>query len=225
MKNTLFSILAIGFIALSAGCSKSSNNAPPTTANVMFFDGCAGTTNVDVSANGTKIGAASSLAFLKNSSYQPVTQGNDSFSFVLTNLGTPLKSGTFSLVAGTSYSIFTGGLITGATILSIADDLTAPTAGNCKIRFVNLSTDAMSVTANVGNTAIATAITSQGFSSFSQVAAGSYTIKAGDPANINTVISVGPQQLSAGSIYTIVLTGTLTGTGVSALTLTLITNH
>jgi len=35
----------------------------PTTASVMFVNGCAGTGNVDVSVNGTKLVAASNLAF------------------------------------------------------------------------------------------------------------------------------------------------------------------
>lgn len=224
MKNTVYSILTLAVIALLPACSKN-NSSPSTTANVMFVDGCAGTTNVDVSVNNTKISAATNLAFLKNSGYQQIIKGTDSISFVLSNLGTPLKSASSTFAVNSYYSVFVAGLITGSAIVITNDDLTVPTSGNAKIRFVNLSSDALSETANVGNTAIATVITSQGVSAFSQVAAGSYTIKAGDPSNINTVVSIGPQQLSAGKIYTIMLTGTLSGTASSGLTLTLINNN
>ncbi|MBS1689965.1 MAG: DUF4397 domain-containing protein, partial [Bacteroidetes bacterium] len=61
-------------------------------------------------------------------------------------------------------------------------------------------------------------------SSFTSVTPGSYTIKAGDPANISTVVSVA-QQIDAGKIYTVVLTGTLSGSGTSGLTLTVFKNN
>jgi hypothetical protein len=224
MKKLFHAFSVILIIVGLASCSKS-NSSAPTTASVMFVDGCAGTTNVNISVNNTQIAAASNLAFLKNTGYQQVTPGTDSITFILANLGTPLKTATNALTAKVNYSVFVGGLITGSTFVILNDDLTAPSSGNAKIRFVNLSTDADTVTANVGNTAIATGIVSQGSSPFTQIAAGSYTIKAGDPSNINTVVSVGPQQLNAGSIYTVMLTGTLSGTGISGLTLTVITNH
>ena len=216
-----FSILAIaGFSA----CKKSSP-APSNSAIVMFVNGSAGTSSIDVSTNNNKVQAATNLAFLVNSGYQYVTAGSENIAIVLTNLGTPLKSATANFTANAHYSVFAGGLVTNPSIVVTADDLAAPSSGNAKIRFVNLSNDALTETANIGTTAFATGITSQSYSSFSEVASGSYTIKAGDPSNISTVVSVGPSQLSAGKIYTVMLTGTLSGTSTSGLTLTIINNN
>jgi hypothetical protein len=225
-KASLFLSVAVLFMTAIAGCKKN-DNSTPTTASVVFFNGTAGTTNVDISVNNTKLTNASNLAFLKATSYQSVTPGNDSITFVLTNLGTPLKNAKVNLVANTRYSVYTGGLITGPIIVSSTDDLSAPASGNAKIRFVNLSTDAMSVTANVGATAIATGVAGGGISGYTQVAAGSYVIKAGDPANIATVVTAGTgaMSLASGRIYTVILTGTLSGTSTSALTLTVINNN
>jgi hypothetical protein len=220
-KSILLSIAAC--VVAFASCKKS-DPAPSTNATAMFVNGCAGTTSVDVYNGNTKLANATGIGFLKSSGYQNIPAGADSITFV-SNLGTPLKSGTSSLTATNHYTLFTGGLITGPTYVLLPDDLTAPTTGNAKVRFVNLSTDAMSVTTNVGTTVIASNISSQGSSSFVPVAAGSYVIKSGDPANINTVVSTTAQQFGAGKIYTIMLTGTLPGTGGSALTLTVMGNN
>ncbi len=223
MKNILLSLTALAIIGF-ASCKKS-DNTPSNSASAMFVNGCTGTTNVNATSGTTSVSGASNIAFMKSSGYQYVTAGTDSIAFVLTSLGTPLKTGIAALTANTHYSVFVGGLVTAPSFVVTTDDLSATTSGNAKVRFVNLSNDSLSETADVGSTAFATAIGSQSASSFSEVTAGSYTIKAGDPANISTVVSLGPTQLSAGKIYTVILTGTLTGTGTSGLTLTVIGNN
>ena len=225
MKNIILSLSILSFFAI--GSCKKSSPAPANTANVMFVNGCAGVANVDVSANSTKVAAATNLAFMKNSGYQNITAGTDSITFVLTSTGTPLKTNTSSYTANSHYSVFIGGLVTGPSAVVLSDDLSAPASGKAKIRFVNLSNDALSVTANAGTIAFATGINAQTSSSFTEIASGAYSIKAGDPANISTVVTLGTSttQLSSGKIYTVMLTGTLTGTGPSSLTLTLINNN
>jgi len=226
MKKLFFSFSVIAAIAGFAACKKSSSS-PSNNASVMFVNGCAGTTGITATVGTTQVSNAGNLSFLSNSGYQNVTAGTDSVGFVLTNLGTPLKSGTSTLAANSHYSIFVGGLITAPSYLLLTDDLTAPTSSaNAKVRFVNLSNDTLSETAYVGTSTIASGITSQTAGTFAQVAAGSYTIKAGDPSNISTVISTSnPIQINAGKIYTVILTGTTLGTGTSALALTIIGNN
>ena len=225
MKNILLSLSILTIVGFAA-CKKS-NNPPPNDAHIMYVNGCAGTSNVNVTSNATAVPAATNMAFLKNSGYQGLTAGNDSIAFVLTNLGTPLKGGTTNFAANTYYSVFVGGLVTGPAFVVTTDDLSVPTSGNAKIRLVNLSSDALSETGNAGSIAFATGVTAETFSSFTEVAAGSYNIKAGDPSNISTVVGLGTgaTQLSAGKIYTVMLTGTLSGSGNSGLTLTLINNN
>lgn len=222
MRRMILSLSVLALVSFAA-CKKS-DSTPSNSASVMFVNGTAGTTNVDVTANSTKVQSGTNLAFLKGSGYQSVTAGSQNIAFVITSLGTPLKSTTTSFTAGSHYSVFAGGIITNPSIVITTDDLTAPASGSAKIRFVNLSNDSLSETANVGSTAFATNITSQTASSFTTVTPGSYTIKAGDPANISTVVSVA-QQIDAGKIYTVILTGTLSGSGASGLTLTVFNNN
>ncbi|MBS1688708.1 MAG: DUF4397 domain-containing protein, partial [Bacteroidetes bacterium] len=121
-----FSVLAmIGF----AACKKS-DSSPSNSASVMFVNGTAGTTNVDVTANGTKVQSGTNLTFLKGSGYQSVTAGSENIAFVITSLGTPLKSATTSFTAGSHYSVFSGGIITNPSVVITTDDLTAPASGS-----------------------------------------------------------------------------------------------
>jgi len=223
MKNILFALCTLCICSFIA-CKKE-EKAPSNSARVMFVNGCAGTDKVNVTSNGNTIQAATNIGFLKNSGYQYVTAGSSNITFMLTNLGTPLKSGSTSLTANTNYSVFAGGLITNPSIVFITDDLAAPASGKAKIRFVNLSMDTLNENASANTTTFATGVTAQSYSPFSEIAAGSYTIKAGDPADISTVVSTTSMQLVAGKCYTVVLTGTMLGSGSSALTLTVLTNN
>jgi hypothetical protein len=222
MKNIFLAFAA--FTAFSIGSCKKEDKAPDNSASVMFVNGCAGTDKVYVSSNGATIQSATNLAFQKNTGYQYVTAGANNLTYYLTNIGTPLTAASTSFTANAHYSVFAGGIITAPSMIIITDDRTAPAAGKAKIRFVNLCNDTLSETVTVGTINIATGITANSYSSFAEVAPGSYTIKAGDPADISTVVTVGPQQLDAGRSYTIMLTGILAGTGTSALTLTIINN-
>ena len=228
MKKLLLSFSVIALIAGFAACKKSSPG-PTNNASVMFVNGCAGTVNTDVSINNTKLPAASNLAFLKNSGYQPVTAGAGvNFAFALTATGTPLISVTESLTANTSYSAFTGGLVTGTStsFVMTTDDLSAPATGMAKVRFINLSADNLNTSCYMGATKLDSNIGYKTCTPFSQVSPiTGVKIAMIDQTVLTNSGELINQQISAGKIYTFMLTGASTGTGTSALTLTLINNN
>jgi hypothetical protein len=227
MKKVLFALLSLSLLG-NAGCKKT-NPAPSNTAGVMFVNGCAGSLPaIDARVDNININGALNLAFPSYSGYKYVKSGTPiSLGFFLTNVGTPVSSQTVSLETGASYSAFCGGVITSPAFLFVKDDLTAPATNHAKVRFINLSKDGLSVTANVQTSVIGTDIRSLGVSNYLEVIAGAYELKAGDPTDISTVVTTDPktQSLAAGKIYTLILTGTKTGTGESALKLKLITNN
>jgi hypothetical protein len=217
----------LSFVALSGfyGCKKK-NQPPANSASIMFVNACAGATpGIDAKIDNVNVSGAANLPFTGNSGYKfvkastPITIG-----YFITNLGTPITNKTVTPTKDLYYSSFSGGLVTAPTSVFVADDLSAPATSSAKIRFVNLSVDIMNVTATAQNTVIDSQVTAMEVSSFIQVPAGNYELKAGDPSNINTVVTTGATSLAAGRIYTLMLTGTIAGTGVSALKLTLITN-
>lgn len=225
MMRTIVSVLMLGAVMLSTGCKKKSQ-APNDTASVMFVNGCPGSAqNMDAKADDKNVDGGSNISFRGNSGYRYVKAGSSvKLDFYITNLGTPVTSQLVNITAGKHYSAYAAGVITNPKFVIAEDDLTSPGTNSAKIRFVNLSNDLLSVTANVQNDIIASGLGSLAVSGYLTVQAGNYELKAGDPTNINTVVTTGVSTLAAGVTYTLMLTGTLTGSGESALKLTLIAN-
>jgi hypothetical protein len=225
MKGYVVGLLVAMSVMGMYGCKKD-NSAPANSASVMFVNGCAGTTGIDAKIDNVNVSGAANLAFSYGSGYKYVKAANSVIvGFYLTNVGTPVTTDTVSISPNLHYTAFSGGLITAPTFVLTLDDMAAPATNNAKLRFINLSNDIMSVTATAQNQVIDSVVTSMKVSPYIQVPAGNYELKAGDPSNINTVVSTGSTSLAAGKIYTLMLTGSLAGTGSSALKLTLVNNN
>lgn len=228
MKNALLSLFVLTVVLAFTACKKN-NPAPANTANVMFVNGCAGTNNVDVSVNNIKLTSASNLAFLKSSGYQSITSGAAvPIAFALTATGTPLVNATENLVANAYYSVFAGGLVSGTStsLVFSLDDLTAPASGMAKVRFVNLSSDNLNLSCYIGSPKIDSNVSIGTVTQyFSIPTATGVNVLFQDPAAPTKLSQLSSQTFSAGKIYTIMLTGTYTGTLTSVLTLTVINNN
>lgn len=225
MYKSFAALLCFAAIVSATGCKKK-ENPPANAASVAFVNACAGTTGIDAKANGTIVSGAANIGFLGNSGYKGVTSGSAvTLAYFLTNVGTPVSSQSATLAAGAHYTAFCSGLLTAPSFLLTTDDLSAPSSSNAKIRLVNLSPDNMSLTASAHTTKFAEAVTSLKASSFYSIAAGSYDLQAGDYSQPGTVVVAGTQQLAAGKIYTLIMTGTINGTGPSALKITLLNNN
>jgi hypothetical protein len=217
---------AVAFAAIIAISScKKKDNGPATTSNIMFVNGCAGAPNVDATVGGSKVTGATSLQFLANSGYRQVTAGSLSMQFLLTSTQTKISEGTVATTAGNNYSVFAGGIITAPTLVYTSDDLTAPSSGHAKVRFVNLGSDNLNETYSVGSSNLDSNVLSSKVTQFREVTAGSYTVRVGDPTNLASVVSINNQELNAGKAYTILLTGTVNGSGSAALTVTMLQNN
>ncbi len=225
MKNIcLFSFVVVALAF--AGCSKT-NNGPSNTASVMFVNGCNGSSNIDTKIGGTKLTSASNIAYFNNSGYQTVTAGTGvSVNYYLTNQGTPLCNGTPTFAAGSHYSVFAGGIITAPTFVVTTDDVTAPAAGKAKVRFINLSSEALNESFYIGSSKLDSNISPGSYSGFSEVTATTgVQVLIQDPAQPTLLAQIASQPLLAGKIYTIMLSGTSTGTGSGVLTVTVINNN
>ena len=225
MKKISLLVSAIAIAAIFSACTKN-KTGPNTNASVMFVNGCAGATGIYTKVNGTNVGP-SNIGFFGKSDYLNVTAGTANISFYLNGAasGTLLSSGAPALTANTHYSIFVGGIITSPAFVTVTDDLAAPTSGNAKIRFINLSSDNLNSSFSVGVQTLDSNIVYTECSPFYQVTAGNYTLKGGDPSNISTIATIPGAVLAAGKMYTVMLTGSQTGTATSALTLTLLNNN
>ncbi len=228
MKNILISFSIVAIAVAFSGCSKS-NNGPSNIANVNFVNGCNGSLNIDTKVNNTKLIAASNLPYFKYSGYQNVTGGASvAINLFLTNQGTPLCNGTPALTAGDYYTVFAGGIVTHPTFVVTTDDLTAPTSGNAKVRFINLSSDTLNESCYIGTQKLDSNLVNNAVTSFSEITATTgVAVLLQDPSHAAPayIAQLASQPFSAGKIYTIMLTGTSTVSGTGGLTLTVINNN
>jgi Domain of unknown function (DUF4397) len=99
----------------------------------------------------------------------------------------------------------------------MADVLTAPTSGNSGIRFLNLAPGAPAVyiTASgntiTGVTASRSYRTTTGFTAFSPIAIGTYTLEVRSGSVTGTIIASVPFTLADGKLYTVYLSGQKSG--------------
>jgi len=226
MRNIFLPLSVLSVALFFSACNKD-NSSPANTANVMFVNACNGSTNIEVKVNGSVVSAASNLAYFSYSGYQSVTSGTGvAVNFYLTALGTPLVSGSPSFTTGSNYSVFAGGIVTSPTFVMASDDLSAPTSGYSKVRFINLSSDTLNESFYIAGLKLDSNVTMGTCTLFFEVAANtSAAVLIQDPLQPTKLAQIASQAFVSGKIYTIMLSGTSTGTGTAILTPTVINNN
>ncbi len=210
--------------ALFAGCHKSA--APLNSANVMFVNGCVSASTISVKANSTGIDGASGIGFLMNSGYKYVTAGYDvNLTFFAGGASTAFANRTENLTAPYHYSAFIGGTVSNPVYAFTTDDLTAPSKGDAKLRFVNLSPDNVNETVTANDSILVQGVGLGNISPFQLLRAGKYALGVFDPTDVSISVTTDSLDIKAGKIYTVVLTGSQAYTGASGLLLTFVDNN
>ena len=220
--NRVSLVMFAAVLSFSACKKDDNNNNSQPKAKVMFVNAAMDVgDSLRVQVNNQTI---RTIPFLGNTGYVEVDPGTSSkISFVFTGSGNVFQEATINLTADNYYSVFTGGNANTRTIASKTDNFAA-VAGKAKIRFVQLSPGSLSVDASVGNTTVVNDMNFGAVSEYVEVDAGTYTITAGDPAQISTIRNLSGQILTAGKFYTYLFTGTSGATGTFDLKLTSIVN-
>ena len=212
------------FSIVFTSCHKSS--APINNASVMFVNGCAHTSSISVKANSVAVNGASGISYLGSSGYVYVPAGSGVNLTFFQGTGLPLANHAENIAAPNHYTAFAGGNISDPKYIFTTDDLTPPSSGNAKLRFINLSPDNINETATVNDSIIAANISLSNVSPFRQLRAGKYTIGAFDPSNSGLLIDATDSILfQGGKIYTIMLTGSATGSVTDGLVFSVIKNN
>jgi hypothetical protein len=226
MKQIILSFSVLALIVSATACKKK-NNTPVSSANVMFVHGCAAgatTVNLDAIANGASVSGATNLSFLHNSGYQSVSGGNVALIFKATGLSN-LTNANETLVANSHYTAFAGGSITAPVFVFATDDLTAPTAGYAKVRFVNLCPDGLRTACYIGSNKVDSGVAYEAVTPYFNVAVATGKVSMIDEVVLTNSATIPAQVISEGKIYTFMMTGTVSGNGSSILTLTAINNN
>lgn len=221
-------LLATASIFAFAACKKNDSSTPVNngpTARVMFINAIVSPDSAKVKINDTVQQSIGSIAFSTNTGYNVIRAGGSTkFTFYSPLTGVDLLSSNQNVIDKNNYSFFIAGDAVSKTALYINDDLTAPSSGNAKIRFINLSPTGFGAKVIMDNVAVDSNVTYLGLSGFREVNAKNYSIKMGDPGTF-TFGSIASQDLQAGKIYTFILTGTTTGSGNFGLKLSAIANN
>lgn len=228
MKKIGALLLAAAMIAGFTGCSKK-DTAVNNNAAVMFVNACAsGTVNLtmDGRVNDVTASGASQLKFLSHSGYVTIPAGNAKLSFFASGLS-DLVSAREELTATQHYSAFCSGTFINPRFVFTADNLTKPSSGKAKIRFANLVADSISVNCYFGNSELVTNLGTDKVSDFIEIPAGTGKVLMQDTstAHATNLGIITSQQFAADKIYTVMFTGTSTGTGTSGFTLTVFNNQ
>lgn len=217
-------LLAIGVSCFMASCKKDKDDSPdPSKARVMFLNATLGVDTVQVKS-GSDVLVNSLLPFV-SSGYRDLTPGETKISFVQPQTNIELSSTTHNFTANNYYSVFSGGSISQLSTLIISDDLSAPETGKAKVRLVNLAVENLNETFYIGSEEIASNIGNLSYSPFRPVSAGTYNLLVQDPANPTKIAQLSGQKLEPGKIYTVVVSGSFTGSGNAALKLTVLNNN
>lgn len=114
-----------------------------------------------------------------------------------------------------SYTFFLVGQNSSLGLVTVTDDLTSPTAGKAKIRYVNAAPNAPSATLNNNNSVLIAAQNFRGVAPSTEVSPGAYSLSV---VSGNTRSAVVNAAFESGKIYTVYAKGLIGGSGAAAFT-------
>ncbi|QJD97023.1 DUF4397 domain-containing protein [Mucilaginibacter robiniae] len=162
------------------------------------------------------------VAYGNASGYNKCYAGQQTATVQAGNNQTVVATSSVQLDANTNYTIFLAGQSGALSLIQVTDDMTAPSTGNAKVRFVNASSNASGASLTFGSTIIASNVNYTSGSAYSEIKAGSYAavLVSGSTKVTNTAIT-----LESGKIYTLYAKGVAGNTSsANALTIGIFQN-
>jgi len=221
-----------GFIVLSmlvSSCMK--DNAEPIiegTAKVMIVNAASGSAAQDFYLNDSKVNSQA-VAYSESTSYISTDAGNGrKGEFRNAGSTTVNFTGYVDLYPNENYTFFYTAKVDGAGNSSAVfkDEKTSPAANKAKLRFVNLAEGFAGANLLIsGGATLASNIAFGTASNFSEVDPGTLTLQIALATGTSNAANLGAFTLEAGKIYTIYTSGSLTGTGQSALSAKMLVNN
>jgi hypothetical protein len=203
LKATSVVCAVLLFLAVTLGCGSTHH------AQFRFMNVAPEQSPLDVLVNGKKV--VSSVAYATASAYTSIGAGTAHVQIEPSGSTSPIidQNFTFNNASQSTVMLFSTPRL--STVV-IADDNTAPTAGNMKLRIINASpalgsadvyvvpegTDLTTVTPTVTSLAV------QGVSRYFTLTPGSYAIFFTAPGQKSPLIDSGAQTLNAGQVRTVV---------------------
>jgi hypothetical protein len=228
IKGFQFFVLS-GFIAVFFSCKKN-NDAPVVSTSIDSLNVVNATADtINYYLNGTRLNNNSNLYPAGSSGYYQVPGGSQAFQVKklfnpTSNTVQTLFNITLPLVPHHYYSLFVAGESSTQAFTTL-DTLRADTITNqCYVRFVNASPDASNFDFAVGDTLKFTSKAFKSSSGFVSIGVSGFKPLALYQSGSSTPLISTTYPLVAGLSYTFYTQGTLSGTGNSALSLSVTIN-
>lgn len=201
-------LLATLASAVACGDDDDDPTGPAASTQLRVVHASPDAPNVDVLVDGGAV--LTNIPYKTGSSYQAVQPGSRNIRVRATGTSTVVIDQTAQIAAGSSYTVIAAGRLASISPIILQDDLTAPAAGNAKVRLVHASPSAgnvdIYVTAPTADLAAATPVAAnvafRVASAYLAVPAGTYRVRV-TPAGSKTVaIDVNSLAVAAGQIRT-----------------------
>ena len=167
--------------------------------------------NVDVYVNGEPVPELLDVPYGTVSPYLPLPAGTQQVTvYAAGDTTTPVIDVPVELAGGAAYTVGAIGLVEDGSITAqvYEDDLTAPAAGNAKVRAIHASPDAGPVDIAAGGDVLVPGLTYPDASDYAEVPADTYDIEVLAAGTNQAAISAPDTDLADGTVYSAFAVGT-----------------
>ena len=205
-KNARALLLAAALV--TAGCDDDDPTSPATTAQLRVVHASPDAPAVDVLVDDAT--ALTNVAYKASSAYLEVPAGTRNLQVRAAGTSTTVIDADAALATGESYTVLATGRLASIAPLVLEDDLTAPAAGNVRVRLVHASPTAGTVDIYVTapGASIATAaptlagVPFRAASAYLEVPAGTYRVRVTPTGTKTVALDVNDVALAAGQVRT-----------------------
>ena len=209
--NRIYGIVVLVLLIFAISSCKVTNNAT-TSVQMINASPDAGSVNLYLSGN---LKTTTPVNYSYSSGYLSTIVGNQTAEIKSSTTAVILVSTPVNLTEYSNYSIYLCGLANSASLGSIValDDLTAPSAGKAKLRFVNtvVGSPQVNLIAN-SSTTLFTGIAYKSVTGFVEIMPGTYNLAAASTAVTSVSVATASQTFVSGKIYTIYFKGAIGAT-------------
>ena len=191
MKLKLLTLL-LAATALTAACSDDDNTGPEGESRVRVVHASPDAPSVDVLLDDAKV--LSDVPYLASSDYLATSAGDHNLKVNAAGTATTAIDADVTLADGTDYTVIASDLVAEITPIVLADDNTAPAAGNARVRAIHGAPSAPAVDIYVtapgadleAATPVLTGVAFGDVADYLEVPAGEYQVRV-TPAGTKTV--------------------------------------
>ena len=207
MKLKLLTLL-LAATALTAACSDDDNTGPEGEARVRVVHASPDAPSVDVLLDDAEV--LSDVPYLASSAYLATSAGDHNLKVNAAGTASTAIDADVTLADGTDYTVIASDLVAAITPIVLADDNTAPAAGNARVRAIHGAPSAPAVDIYVtapgvdlgAATPVLTGVAFGDVADYLEVPAGEYQVRVA-PAGTKTVaIDSGALTLESGQVRT-----------------------